>query len=133
MQAQQAEKLRSSIAEVNQLFSREIIAARNFNVIDRIYTADARILPPGMPVVAGREAIGKFLPAFLQSGHVVSAIPATEDVIILEDGAVEMGTTTITVEPPGQASASLRVRYVVLWRLENGAWKIQIDIWNAVE
>ena len=126
------EAIRSSISKTNELFSQELAGKHNFEVLDRIYTADARILPPGAPVVSGRENIGKFMSDFLRTANVVSAVPATEDLIVIGDGVVETGITTVVLKPEGQAPVQMSVKYVVLWRLEDGDWKVQVDIWNDV-
>jgi ketosteroid isomerase-like protein len=48
------------MARVHELFNVEVIGKRNFEALDQIYTADARILPPGAPMISGREAIREF-------------------------------------------------------------------------
>jgi ketosteroid isomerase-like protein len=52
--------VRLAMASTNDLLNTEVFGNRNFNALDQIYTADARILPPGVPIVSGREAIKKY-------------------------------------------------------------------------
>jgi ketosteroid isomerase-like protein len=124
-------EIRQAMAATNDLFHREVVGRRNFAALQDIYTADARILPPGAEMVSGREAITRFWSDFIQSANPTSAILTSVDVIPAGDGAVEIGKATLTVAPPGQAEVTMQVKYVVYWRQEDGRWKWHVDIWNA--
>jgi ketosteroid isomerase-like protein len=52
------------------------------------------------------------------------------EVVPAGDGVVEIGRATLTVQPDGQATSQMDVKYVVYWRQENERWKWHIDIWN---
>jgi len=118
------------MAATNELFNREIFANRNFSALDQIYTKAARILPPGAPMVSGREAIKKFWIELVESVNATSAVLASDDVMVAGDGAVEIGHATLDMAPEGQPTAQLSVKYVVYWRQEDGRWKWHVDIWN---
>ena len=118
------------MAGTNELFNSEVFGKRNFAALDDIYTADARILPPGAPMISGREAIKKFWFDLVHSVNAKSAVLGSDDVMAAGDGVVEIGHATLTVEPQGQAPAQLQVKYVVYWRQENSRWKWHVDIWN---
>ncbi len=45
------QQIRHGMAETNELFNTEVLGRRNFDALDQIYTADARILPPGAPML----------------------------------------------------------------------------------
>ena len=122
--------IKRRMAETNQLFNDEVFARRNFDALDHIYTADARILPPGAPMISGRTAIKKFWSDLVQGAHAVGAELSSVDVMAAGDGAVEIGRAVLTVAPPGQSQASMEVKYVVYWREEDGRWKWHVDIWN---
>ena len=87
------------MATTNNLFNTEVFGKGNFAALDQIYTSDARILPPGAPMVSGREAIKKFWSDLIQSVNAKSAVLASVDVILTGDGLVEIGRATLTVEP----------------------------------
>lgn len=113
------------MARTNRIFKTEVVEKRNFAALDEVYTADARILPPGAPMIAGREGIRKFW-----SDAVAAMSPTTADLESVEvneagDGLVEIGRATIDT-PAGQVEA----KYVVYWRQEEARWKWHIDIWN---
>jgi ketosteroid isomerase-like protein len=124
------EQIKAAMETTNQLFNMEVFGKQNFAALDSIYTRDARILPPGAPMISGREAIKKFWSDLVQSVHAKSAILASVDVLTAGDGIVEIGKATLTVEPEGQPAAQMEVKYVVYWRQEDGRWKWHVDIWN---
>ena len=118
------------MAETNELFNREVFGNRNFAALDDIYTSNARILPPGGPMVSGREGIKKFWSDLVGDVNATSAVLASVDVMPAGDGVVEIGQATLTVQPQGQPAAQMEVKYVVYWRQEDGKWKWHVDIWN---
>ncbi len=48
------------MATTNDLFNTQVVAKRNFEALDNVYTANARILPPGAQMISGPQAIKKF-------------------------------------------------------------------------
>lgn len=124
-----AEQLKAAMAATNELFNSEVFGKRNFAALDQIYTANARILPPGSPMIAGRPAIQEFWSSLIQSTNAKSAVLASVDVMDAGDGVVEIGRATLTVQPDG-TPAEMEVKYVVYWKEEDGAWKWHVDIWN---
>jgi ketosteroid isomerase-like protein len=128
---QSLQQIRAAMAETNHLFNAEVFGKRNFNVLDSIYTADARILPPGAPMVAGRTAIKEFWSSMIQSTNAKSAVLESIDVMPTGDGAVEIGRAVLTMHPEGQAESQMEVKYVVYWQPEGGLWKWHVDIWNS--
>ncbi len=115
------------MAATNDLFCAEVIAKRNFAAIDHVYTSGARILPPGAPMVSGREAIRTFWAGVVQSADARSATLTSVELIPSGDGIVEIGRATLTFRG---APDPLEVKYVVYWRQEDGRWKWDVDIWN---
>jgi ketosteroid isomerase-like protein len=76
-----APDLQPAMAKVNELFNVEVIGKRNFSALDQIYTEDARILPPGAPMISGREAIRGFWRDLVQGGNIRSAVLESSDVM----------------------------------------------------
>lgn len=124
------DEIKSGMSETNELFNTEVFGRRNFDALDQIYTANARILPPGAPLIEGREAIKKFWADLVTGANAQSALLTSVDVMPSGDGAVEIGKAVLTVAPPGQAEAQMEVKYVVYWRQEDSRWKWHVDIWN---
>ncbi|HEX7363420.1 MAG TPA: nuclear transport factor 2 family protein [Bryobacteraceae bacterium] len=118
------------MANTNDLFNTEVFGKRNFDALDEIYTADARILPPGAPMISGRKGIKEFWSNLIQSVNAKSAVLASVDVIQAGGDAIEIGRATLNIEPQGQAPTDIEVKYVVFWKQEDGQWRWHIDIWN---
>jgi ketosteroid isomerase-like protein len=125
--ALQAVKL--AMASTNEIFNNEVFGKGNLSALDDVYTSDARILPPGAPMVSGREAIKTFWGGVIESLHATSAVLESVDVMPAGDGVVEIGRATLTAAPEG-STVQVEVKYVVFWRRENGRWKWHVDIWN---
>jgi ketosteroid isomerase-like protein len=124
------QQFREAMADTNDRFNAEVFGKRNYDALDNIYTANARILPPGAPMIAGRAAIKKFWANMVQSARATSAVLESVDVIPAGDGAVEIGRAVLTVQPEGQPASQMEVKYVVYWKQEDGRWKWHVDIWN---
>lgn len=110
-------------AATNNLFNQEVFGKRNFQVLDQIYTEDARILPPGASMISGRDNIKNFWRNLIESANARSAVLTSVDVIATGDGLVEIGRAVLTVEPEANATAEMEVKYVVFWQQEDDRWK----------
>jgi ketosteroid isomerase-like protein len=110
---------------INQLFETELLVNRNFSAIDQIYTADATVLPPGAPMASGRDNVRAFWQAAVAALNPTGGRLETLSLEVLGDRAVEVGRATIE-----SAASTVEVKYVVVWKREDGSWKLHIDIWN---
>ena len=98
--------------------------------VDLCYAEDAKVLPPNMPPLEGRQAI-KVVNAQSQ--------PLKElkfEIVSLEgrgDLAIEHGTYALTAAPAGpSAPVTDRGKYVVVWKKQaDGTWKMTHDIYNS--
>jgi ketosteroid isomerase-like protein len=127
----QLQQIRLAMADTNERFCAEVFGKRNFDALDDIYTSGARILPPGAPMISGRQGIKDFWSNLVQSANASSAVLESIDVMPAGEGAVEIGRAVLVVQPAGQAASHLEVKYVVYWQQEDGRWKWHVDIWNA--
>jgi ketosteroid isomerase-like protein len=127
----QLQQIRLAMADTNERFCAEVFAKRNFDALDDLYTSGARILPPGAPMISGRQRIKEFWSNLVQSANASSAVLESIDVMPAGEGAVEIGRAVLVVQPAGQAASQLEVKYVVYWQQEDGRWKWHVDIWNA--
>jgi ketosteroid isomerase-like protein len=125
------DQIRRDIARTNELFNTEVFGKRNFNALEQIYTSGARVLPPGAPMISGREEIKKFWSDLITSVNAKSAALESIDVIQAGNDAIEIGRATLDVAPEGQSPTQMEVKYVVHWKQEAGSWKWNIDIWNT--
>jgi ketosteroid isomerase-like protein len=127
----QLQQIRLAMADTNERFCAEVFGKRNFDALDDIYTSGAHILPPGAPMISGRQRIKEFWSNLVQSANASSSVLESIDVMPAGDGAVEIGRAVLVVQPAGQAASQLEVKYVVYWQQEDGRWKWHVDIWNA--
>ncbi|MDX1477339.1 MAG: DUF4440 domain-containing protein [Saprospiraceae bacterium] len=95
------------------------------------YTADGKIMPGGTPIIEGHDAIEKrwTLPAGVKTlKHVIHP----EEINVIGDHAYDYGYYEgETLQANGEKSA-WKGKYVIVWRKEDGEWKIYLDIWNRV-
>jgi ketosteroid isomerase-like protein len=97
------------------------------------WTDDARVYPPGMSPVSGRDALREYVEAAL-------AIPGfhitwtTTDATLSPDGrmAYLLSTNAVTLPGPTGVPVTTYGRAVTVWRREaDGEWRCAVDIWNA--
>jgi ketosteroid isomerase-like protein len=118
--------VRNAMQETNERFCREVVAGGKFEALDQVYTTGARILPPGAPLMQGREAIKGFWQAGIAALGVTGAKLTSLDVEMAGDTAVEIGEAELQLGEKGSVSA----KYIVLWKQEGGRWLWDKDIWN---
>ena len=111
--------------KTNQLFEEEVVGRRNFAALDQIYTADARIMPPGAPVIEGVPAIRQFWSAAIEMLQPKNLKLTSVETMPAGDGIVEIGAVRADI-----VNGQMDGKYVVFWKQENGQWKWHVDIWN---
>jgi ketosteroid isomerase-like protein len=121
------EAVLTAMRETNALFDSEVGTRHNVQALDRVYTKDATILPPGAEMVRGREPIKEFWRQAIESMGVTSTKLGTVSAEATGESVFEIGKADLTLGN-GQIVA---VKYVVLWKQEDGTWKWHMDIWNG--
>ncbi len=110
----------------NRIFEQEVVANRNIDALDRVYTSAASVLPPGGEMVTGRENIKSFWRNALEALGVNSVRLETVSFETSGDTGYEIGRATLNFS----GAPSVTGKYVVVWKREDGAWKWHVDIWN---
>jgi len=118
----------TDFAETNRFFEEQVVGKGDFAGLSRVYTKNARILPPGAPMMTGQEQIQAFWKDAAKALDVAAVKLQTIEAEFLGDTAIEIGAATITQK----SGSSMEVKYVVVWKKEGGLWKWHIDIWNPV-
>ena len=49
-----------AMRETNRVFEEEVVGKGDFSALERVFTKQARILPPGAEMIAGRDEIQAF-------------------------------------------------------------------------
>ena len=121
-----SEVIAAGMRETNALFCDNVVAKGDFAVLDKVYTASARILPPGAAMIGGREQIKAFWKQAIAGMAIKSATLTTVDAEQAGDVILEIGQAGLTLA----GGQSVDVKYVVHWKQEDGRWKWNVDIWN---
>ena len=119
-----AEDVRAAVEAGNAAFVAAFLRG-DAAAVAGLYTEDAKLIPPGGEVAAGRPAIEAFWKATIASG-VKDVALTTLDVEASGDLAAEVGSVRL-VGADGKVSEQ---RYVVVWKRVAGVWKLHRDIWN---
>lgn len=125
-QSHQLDEIKLAMAGTNEIFNSEVFGKRNFAALDSVYTSDARILPPGAPMISGREGIRKFWADAVAGLDAKSATLTSIDVMPAGDSVIEIGAAALSLN----SGATVEGKYVVYWKNEDGRWKWHVDIWN---
>ena len=92
-----------------------------------LYTEGGQVLPPGGDFVAGHEAIEAFWGALMDMG-IEEVNLETGEVEGHGDTAIEVSTFTL-LGPEEQVLD--KGKYIVIWKREDGEWKLHRDIFNS--
>ncbi len=121
--------VRQAIERGNQQFM-EAFGRGDMAGVARLYTEDARLMPPGMPAMQGRAAIQQFWQGAAQMGiHGVDL--RTEEVQSTGDTAWEIGQATLHIRSESGQETTDTAKYVVVWAHQGGSWTLAVDIWNS--
>ena len=119
----------AAMQKTNNVFSAEVIAKRDAKRLDRVYTADARVLPPGAPMMEGRKQVIAFWQQAISALDIKGVKLTTLDAEQVGDRVLEIGRAELRVG----SGNTVTVKYVVEWKQEDGDWKWHVDIWNMNE
>jgi ketosteroid isomerase-like protein len=122
-----SDAMRVAMQQTNAVFEQAVVKNREIDALENVYTADARILPPGADLIQGRASIKSFWQQAITGLGIKEATLSTVDAETAGDGIIELGRAELTLEG-GQV---LAVKYVVQWKQEDGIWKWHTDIWNT--
>ena len=93
-----------------------------------LYTSDAKFMVPNMPAFSGRANIQSgFAGMFAETGQIGLKLTANE-VSGNEEMVSEVGTYSMTDKNGKEIDKG---KYIVLWKMEDGKWKIHRDVFNS--
>jgi ketosteroid isomerase-like protein len=118
--------VQAAMKQTNDIFCETVVKTRAFDALDRVYTPDARILPPGAPMMEGMSAIKGFWKQAVESLNALSCTLTSVAPEMAGDTVVEIGVAKLVLADGQTAEA----KYVVHWKQDDGAWKWHTDIWN---
>ena len=96
-----------------------------------LYASDATMLPLEAPSVKGTAAIREFFAVFLKTpGLIFKVVPEKIDIASAGDVAADMGRFEVELDSP-QGHVKETLKYVEVWKKQDGQWKLYYDIWNS--
>lgn len=116
---------RSAIASANRRFM-DAFGRGDAAGVARLYTSNGQLLPAHSEVVEGTPAIERFWRGVMDMG-LSEAVLESLEIEGQGDTAYEVGRYTL--KAGGQVADS--GKYLVIWKLEAGAWKLHRDIWTT--
>jgi len=121
-----ATEVRSAIAAANESF---MAAFKRGDAagLAALYTENGQVMPPNGDFVTGKDAIQMFWQAVMDMGIKEAKLEIVE-VEGHGDTAIEGSTFTLH----GEGGQLLdRGKYIVIWKREEGQWKLHRDIFNS--
>ena len=92
-----------------------------------LYTVNGQLLPTSNDFISGKSAIQKFWQARMNPG-VNSVKLESVEIEAHEETAIEVGVYSVQ----GQENQIFdRGKYIVIWKLEKGQWKLHRDMMNS--
>lgn len=117
---------KAAIADANKAFC-EAAMKGDSNALAASYASGAHMLMPNMPAIVDAPGI-----AGATAGLAKEKIPdfklETVDIFGNQDNVIEEGRYTMT---DGKGKTLDQGKYLVVWRQENGKWKLYRDIFNS--
>jgi uncharacterized protein (TIGR02246 family) len=123
-----ADPARAAIERAGKVFI-DAFGRGDITAVANLYAEDAIAFPPDSDMVKGRAAIEAMWKGVRDMG-VKSLEFDVVDVTSSGNLAAETGLATLHVQPAGTAEATVKVKYVVVWKKQGGSWKLYRDIWN---
>jgi uncharacterized protein (TIGR02246 family) len=93
-----------------------------------LYTADAKLMGPNMPTASGRSNIQSTFAGMFSAMGQMGIKLTTLEVWGNESAVTEEGTYSITDKDGKEIDKG---KYLVVWKMEDGKWKLFRDCWNS--
>jgi uncharacterized protein (TIGR02246 family) len=125
-----ADAIRAQIEQATARFS-EAFNRGDAAALAAMYDTGGVVLAPNAPPMRGRQNIEAFWLGARQQGFRTLNL-AVSSVELIGNHAIDIGTYTLVVQPPGQAEMTDRGKYMVLWKRQpDGSWKLYRDMFNT--
>ena len=94
--------------------------------LGKLFASDGKMMIPGGPSVVGRQAITSLAAKFMKMK--VKRVAKTIDVWGSGDLLAEEGTASLYDQKGTELD---HAKYLVVWKKEDGQWKLFRDMWNS--
>ncbi len=118
--------IRGAIEEGSRVFT-STFAGSDASAMAALYTENGQLLPSNSEIITGREQIASFWQQVMNMG-IKTAELETLEAEGVGDTAFEVGRYRLG----GVGGETVdQGKYVVVWKKEDGQWKLHRDIWNT--
>ncbi len=117
-----------AIAKQSRLFSAKMVAGDYEAMLD-LYTEDAKIFPGGRAILSGEDLRTYWIPDEDSDYEVTMHQAISQEIKVLGEEAYDWGYYRGQSESNGEVS-DWGGKYVIVWKKEDGEWKMYLDIWN---
>ena len=125
-----ADAVRAQIEQAEARFS-DAFNRGDIQTLAAMYDPDAVVLAPNAPPMRGRQNIEALWSGARQQGFKTLNL-VVNSVEVIGNHAIELGSYTLVIQPPGLAETTDRGKYMVLWRREpDGTWMLYRDMFNT--
>jgi uncharacterized protein (TIGR02246 family) len=125
-----ANEVRAQIEQAATQFS-ETFNRGDAPALAAMYDTGAVVLAPNAPPMRGRQNIEALWAGARQQGFKTLSLAPTS-VEVIGNHAIELGTYTLVVQPPGQGETTDHGKYMVVWKRQpDGSWKLYRDMFNS--
>jgi uncharacterized protein (TIGR02246 family) len=122
----QTTEIRNDIRRADDAFEQHFSQGDASGIAD-LYTNDGMLLPTGSEFIKGKEAIRNFWQGAINMGIKEAKLDIIE-VELQGEIAYEVGRYQLK----GADGALMdQGKYIVIWKQEQGQWKLHRDIWNT--
>lgn len=117
---------RKAIDSINNVFSS--LAKKGDSVgLAALYTSDGKMMPANMPAATGQKEITSAFAGLIHTMGPIDLAFTTINVWGADPLAIEEGTVRISKD----GKEMDRGKYIVIWKMEDGKWKLFRDIFNS--
>lgn len=120
------ESAKAIIAVKNTLFN-NAIAKNDSTSFVNCYTDSLCFYPPNTTEICNKDGVGKFFSGIQKMG-VKGLLLSTKEVFVGKDIITETGTYDLQIANNQSVDKG---KYMVIWKQENGNWKMHRDIYNS--
>ena len=118
--------IRGAIEEENRILT-STFAGGDASAMAAMYTENGQLLPSNSEFITGREQIASFWQQVMDMGITTLELQTLE-----VEGFGETASEVGRYKLGGDAGEILdQGKYVVVWKKEDGQWKLHRDIWNT--
>ena len=122
------EQIKATIEDVNQKFG-DAVRHGNAPALAALYSKDTTIMPANGEMIKGEDGAKMFAYGAMQM--IKDIILTSVDVQMMGEYVCEVGKYWMRAVGEGEETFEDNGKYVVIWKQEDGTWKLHIDIWNS--